>query len=115
EGDFAHDVLLSRSRYLAPAANSLRFYQEYFIPASVVPIDKVRLRWLVNFRDTEFYVNLDHFETPNLGDYLEIKSRTWSRKDAEHKAQLAIELITLLGGSLKKTVTQDYIEIVAQH
>ncbi len=115
EGDFAHDVLLSRSRYLAPAANSLRFYREYFIPASVVPIDKVRLRWLVNFRDTEFYVNLDHFETPNLGDYLEIKSRTWSRKDAEHKAQLATELIILLGGSLKKTVTQDYIEIVAQH
>ena len=112
EGGFKHDVLLSRSRYLAPATNSLRFYREYFKPTSVLPIDKDRLRWLVNFRETEFYVNLDHFETPNLGDYLEIKSRTWSRSDAERKAQLATELITLLGGSLRKTVTRDYIEIV---
>ena len=112
EGGFRHDVLLSRSRYLAPATNSLRFYREYFKPTSVVPIDKVRLRWLVNFRDTEFYVNLDHFETPKPVDYLEIKSRTWSRSDAEHKAQLATELLTILGGSLRKTETRDYIEIV---
>jgi len=66
----------------------------------------------VNFRDTEFYVNLDHFETPKPVDYLEIKSRTWSRSDAEHKAQLATELLTILGGSLRKTETRDYIEIV---
>jgi len=114
EGSFRHDVLLSRSRYLAPATNSLRFYREYFKPTSVVPVDKIRLRWLVNFKETEFYVNLDHFETPKPVDYLEIKSRTWSRSDAERKAQLATELITLLGGSLRKTVKQDYIEIASK-
>jgi 5-methylthioadenosine/S-adenosylhomocysteine deaminase len=114
EGGFKHRVLLSRSRYLAPATNSLRFYREYFKPTSVVPLDKVRLRWLVNFQDTEFYVNLDHFENPNLGDYLEIKSSTWSRSDAERKAKLATELITFLGGSLRKTITRDYVEIAGK-
>jgi 5-methylthioadenosine/S-adenosylhomocysteine deaminase len=114
EAGFEHNVLLSRSRYLAPATNSLRFYREYFRPASITPVDKDRLRWLVEFRETEFYVNLDHFENPSLGDYLEVKSTTWSRSDAERKAQLAIELLTLLGGSLKKTVTQDYTEILGK-
>jgi 5-methylthioadenosine/S-adenosylhomocysteine deaminase len=114
EGGFKHNVLLSRSRYLAPATNSLRFYREYFKPTSVVPLDKVRLRWLVNFQDTDFYVNLDHFENPNLGYYLEIKSSTWSRKDAERKAKLATELITFLGGSLRKTITRDYVEIAGK-
>ena len=112
EDAFRHDVLLSRSRYLAPATNSLRFYREYFKPASEISIKKDRLRWLVRYKDTEFFVNLDNVKKPRLGYYLEIKSRTWSRKDAELKSQLATELITLLGGLLEKTVTQDYIEII---
>jgi 5-methylthioadenosine/S-adenosylhomocysteine deaminase len=114
EGDFAHDVLLSRIRFFAPAANSLRFYREYFKPAGEIAIDKDRLRWLVRFQDEEFYVNLDRLDTPRLGYYLEIKSRTWSRRDAEEKARAATELITRLGGSLKKTVTKDYVEIAAE-
>jgi 5-methylthioadenosine/S-adenosylhomocysteine deaminase len=111
EGDLGNDVLLSRSRYLAPAANSLRFYREYFKPSSEVPIDKDRLRWLVRYKETEFFVNLDTLDQPPLGNYLEIKSRTWSRRDAEHKASLVAELITLLGGSLEETVTQDYLDL----
>ena len=71
EDEFAHDVLLSRIRYFAPATNSLRFYREYFKP-----------------------------------------SRTWSRMDAEEKARWTTELITLLGGSVKKTITKDYVELV---
>jgi 5-methylthioadenosine/S-adenosylhomocysteine deaminase len=114
EGDFAHDVLLSRIRYFAPAANSLRFYREYFKPASETPIDKDRLRWLVRYKDEEFFINLDRVDTPNLGYYLEIKSRTWSRLDAEEKAQWTSELITLLGGSLKKTITKDYVEMAEE-
>jgi 5-methylthioadenosine/S-adenosylhomocysteine deaminase len=113
EGEFGHDVLLSRIRYFAPATNSLRFYREYFKPMGETPIDKDRLRWLIQYKGEEFFVNLDHVETPALGWYLEIKSRTWSRKDAEDKAKLSARLITLLGGSLKSTVTQDYLEIVA--
>ena len=90
EGDFAHDVLLSRIRYFAPAANSLRFYREYFKPASEIAIDKDRLRWLVRYKNEEFFINLDRVETPDLGYYLEIKSRTWSRRDAEEKADCII-------------------------
>ena len=33
EGRFESDVVLSRSRFLAPATHSLRFYREYFKPA----------------------------------------------------------------------------------
>ncbi|MEW6092788.1 MAG: amidohydrolase family protein [Chloroflexota bacterium] len=111
EGDFAHDVLLSRIRYFAPASNSLRFYREYFKPSGETPIDKDRLRWLVRYKNEEFFINLDHVETPDLGHYLEIKSRTWSRRDAEEKAQCVTELLLLLGGLLVNTVTLDYIEI----
>jgi 5-methylthioadenosine/S-adenosylhomocysteine deaminase len=114
EGEFAHDVLLSRSRFLAPATNSLRFYREYFKPASEVNIEKDRLRWLIHYKDTEFYVNLDNVTTPNLGYFLEIKSRTWSRKDAQNKAQLVNELLRLLGASGGEVVTRDYIEIVGR-
>ena len=88
EGDFAHDVLLSRIRYFAPATNSLRFYREYFKPSNETLIDKDRLRWLVRYKDEEFFINLDRVDTPDLGYYLEIKSRTWSRLDAEDKAQV---------------------------
>jgi 5-methylthioadenosine/S-adenosylhomocysteine deaminase len=112
EDNFENDVLLSRSRYLAPATNSLRFYREYFKPSSEIFVDKDRLRWLIQYKDTELYINLDTFEKPELGNYLEIKSRTWSLRDAENKAKLASELIKLLGGSLEKTITQDYIEII---
>jgi 5-methylthioadenosine/S-adenosylhomocysteine deaminase len=114
EGDFAHDVLLSRIRYFAPAGNSLRFYREYFKPTSEIPIDKDRLRWLVRYKDEEFFINLDRVETPDLGYYLEIKSRTWSRRDAEEKAGCSSELILLLGGSLENTITRDYVEIASE-
>jgi len=113
EGEFEHDVLLSRSRFLAPATNSLRFYREYFRPSSEVNIEKDRLRWLIKYKDTEFYVNLDDVTTPNLGYFLEVKSRTWSRNDARNKAYLVNELLALLGGSSADVVPKDYIEIVS--
>ena len=113
EGKF-EDVLLSRSRYLAPAAQSLRFYREYFKPKSEVAIEKDRLRWLIRYKGEEFFVNLDQMTEPELGYFLEIKSRTWSRKDAEHKAQLTNELLALLSASTGETVTEDYIDIVSE-
>jgi 5-methylthioadenosine/S-adenosylhomocysteine deaminase len=51
-------------------------------------------------------------EKPDLGYFLEIKSRTWSRRDAERKAELALELINLLGATSGETMTQDYIEVI---
>ncbi len=112
EGKFEDQVLLSRSRYIAPAAQSLRFYREYFKPKSEVAIEKDRLRWRILYKGTEFFVNLDQMIEPQLGYYLEIKTRTWSRKDAEHKAQLASELLSVLGISSGEKVTEDYIDIV---
>jgi 5-methylthioadenosine/S-adenosylhomocysteine deaminase len=112
EGQLPSDVLLSRSRYIAPANQSLRFYREYFKPASETFIEKDRLRWRVLFRGTEYFINLDRVNKPDLGYFLEVKSRTWSRRDADHKAELAIELLDCLGISHEKTVKQDYLEIV---
>jgi 5-methylthioadenosine/S-adenosylhomocysteine deaminase len=112
EGTFGHDILLSRSRYLAPATHSQRFYREYFRPEKELAIEKDRLRWLVIFKKEEFFINLDRLIEPELGFFLEIKSRTWSRKDAEEKAALVEELISLLGASIHDVVTDDYTEIV---
>jgi len=114
EGQFEHEVLLSRSRFLAPALNSLRFYREYFKPRSEVTIEKDRLRWLIKYKDTEFYVNLDNVKMPALGYFLEIKSRTWSRKDADIKSRMVHELLDLLGAASSEAVTADYIDIVNQ-
>ena len=40
-------VLLSRSRYLAPALHSARFYREYFRPTAEHIVEKIRDRWLI--------------------------------------------------------------------
>ena len=113
EGKFEHDVLLSRSRYLAPATNSLRFYREYFKPKSEVAVEKDRLRWFIKYKETEFYVNLDTVSEPKLGHFLELKSRTWSRKDADNKSHLLGELLSLLSADGGDAVTKDYIDIAS--
>ena len=112
EGEIGHDVLLSRSRFLAPAGHTARFYREYFRPKQEFSIEKDRLRWHIRYRNTDLFVNLDEMKQPPLGHFLEIKSRTWSRKDADLKAELVDELLDLLGVAGAETVTQDYIEIL---
>lgn len=111
EGSFGGDILLSRSRYLAPAAQTLRFYREYFRPAEEKVVEKDRLRWKVKYKGEEFYINLDTIQRPEMGRFLEIKSRTWSRKDAQHKAQLAEELLALLGAAEAERITSDYVAL----
>jgi 5-methylthioadenosine/S-adenosylhomocysteine deaminase len=112
EGSFPSDVILSRSRFIAPATHSLRFYREYFKPNQEKSIEKDRLRWRILFQGTEFYINLDKVEGPDLGYFLEVKSRTWSKRDAEYKALIASKLIEFLGASLEKTITNDYLELI---
>lgn len=112
EAQFESDVLLSRSRYIAPATHSLRFYREYFVPTREVVIEKDRLRWRVLFQGTEFYINLDRVDDPALGHFLEVKSRTWSRRDADHKALVAKDLMEFLCAHSQETLTQDYLDIV---
>jgi 5-methylthioadenosine/S-adenosylhomocysteine deaminase len=109
---FPGDVLLSRSRFIADATHSLRFYREYFNPSHEISINKDRLRWRVLFRGTEFFVNLDRVDEPQLGYFLEVKSRTWSRKDAEYKAQAAQELLEYVGiPETAERVVQDYVKL----
>jgi 5-methylthioadenosine/S-adenosylhomocysteine deaminase len=115
EGNLPGGALLSRSRFLAPANHSLRFYREYFKPSHETFIKKDRLRWRVLYHGMEFFINLDRVEQPDLGYFLEIKSRTWSRGDADRKAQVTNELITFLGASPAETVSQDYVEIVEKN
>jgi len=114
EGQFG-SVLLSRSRYLAPATHSLRFYREYFKPAGEREVEKDRLRWLVVYKGVEFFVNLDRLIKPAAeGFYLEIKSRTWSRRDAQDKAAIINELLGLFGASPDNTLKEDYVELAGQ-
>ena len=115
EEELPQDVMLSRSRYYAPATHSLRFYREYFQPANEIDIEKDRKRFLVNYKDFDFFVNIDTMIKPALGHFLEVKSRTWSRQDADTKSKLVIELINYLGLSSSELESNDYIKIVEQH
>jgi len=115
EETFDQDVMLSRSRYFAPATHSLRFFREYFAPSREIEIEKDRRRFKIQYKGTDFYINIDTLIRPDLGHFLEVKSRTWSREDAERKSRLIAELIEYLGASSETAETQDYIEIVQAH
>ncbi len=111
---YPNAVMLSRSRFLAPADRSLRFYREYFAPAREITVEKERQRWRILYQDTDFAVNLDKVTKPGLpGMYLEIKSRTWSRTDADRKALLITELLQSLGVNPEAAEPADYPELVA--
>jgi 5-methylthioadenosine/S-adenosylhomocysteine deaminase len=112
EHKYPNQVLLSRSRFFAPATQSLRFYREYFKPAAEHEIEKDRLRYLVEYKKTEFFINLDEILKPAGGKFAEIKSRTWSQKDAEVKSRLISELLLELGLSLDDVVSEDYFEML---
>ena len=105
-------VLLFRSRYFAPALQSVRFYREYFKPAREREVEKDRRRWLVAYRGVQFYVHLDRLLNPERpGWFVEIKSRTWSRRDAQDKAAIVMHLLTLLGARTEDVVEADYVEL----
>ncbi|HKB11056.1 MAG TPA: amidohydrolase family protein [Vicinamibacterales bacterium] len=107
-------VLLFRSRYLAPAIHSPRFYREYFRPAAEHVVEKDRRRWLLAYRGVEFYAHLDRLITPPTdGWFIEIKSRTWSRRDAEDKAAVITELLALFGANPDDTISDGYVQLAA--
>jgi 5-methylthioadenosine/S-adenosylhomocysteine deaminase len=108
------NVMLSRSRYYAPATHSVRFYREYFRPASERVVEKDRRRWLVVFRGVEFYVHLDRLTKPPAdGFFVEVKSRTWSRRDARDKAAVSAEFLALLGAKPDDTISDGYVDLIA--
>jgi 5-methylthioadenosine/S-adenosylhomocysteine deaminase len=92
--EFDEAVLLSHSRFIAPAARPLRFYREYFQARQECEVHKDRLRWHILYKGVLFYVNLDQVMLPLTEDrYIEIKSKTWSKGDAEYKAGLTSEIL----------------------
>jgi 5-methylthioadenosine/S-adenosylhomocysteine deaminase len=105
-------ALLFRSRFFAPASHSPRFYREYFKPSREKDVEKDRRRWLVAYRGVQFYVHLDRLLNPaREGYFVEVKSRTWSRRDAEDKAGVITQLLELLGARLEDTIEADYVEL----
>jgi 5-methylthioadenosine/S-adenosylhomocysteine deaminase len=113
EEEYPNAVMLSRSRLIAPASQSLRFYREYFAPQSEVEVHKDRRRWRILYQEVDFAINLDQVVKPSMeGYFLEIKSRTWSRSDAERKAGLIAELLSLFGVDGATAVPQEYFDLV---
>ena len=112
EREFENSVLLSRSRFDARATRSLRFYREYFKPDRITEIHKLRRRFHIRYGGTDFALNFDRILKPaDGGNFLEIKSRTWSQQDAERKAALISELLTLLEVSSEALVKAEYTEL----
>jgi 5-methylthioadenosine/S-adenosylhomocysteine deaminase len=113
ERAYDNSVFLSRSRFIAPASHSLRFYREYFKPERETAISKDRQRWQIRFQGEEFFVNMDRLLEPALpGAFLEIKARTWSRRDAEEKAEAIGELVRVLGLDHAPRMERDYTDLV---
>lgn len=112
EREFDDAVLLSRSQFIAPADRPLRFYREYFRANELREIHKERLRWHILYKGVLFYVNIDTMMLPKVeGTFLEIKSQTWSKRDAEYKATLLSEiLVDILGLTPEKRVRKEYVD-----
>jgi len=112
--EYPHSILLSRVRFMAPADRSLRFYREYFKPDREVQVEKDRLRWEVFYEDEELFINIDRMVNPARdGYFLEIKSRTWSKRDAERKAEVIGKLLARFGVSDDALLRQEYVQIAA--
>ncbi|NLG51528.1 MAG: amidohydrolase family protein [Chloroflexi bacterium] len=113
EAEYEDSVVLSRSRYTAPATRSLRFYREYFQPAAEREIVKHRERFHIRYKGVDFAVNLDRIQQPpQKQPYVEIKSRTWSRQDAIRKAGLISELLHILGAEPEDILKQEYVDLL---
>ena len=110
---FPNQTVVSRSRFWATANQTVRFYKEYFTPVGEIEVHKERQRWVVQFGGVELAVHLDQMLKPQWeGFFLEIKSSTWSRADAEHKAELIGQLLRELGGDETAVLNADYAELV---
>jgi 5-methylthioadenosine/S-adenosylhomocysteine deaminase len=110
EREYSDSVLLSRSRFTAEADRSLRFYREYFQPQTEKRVDKIRRRWRVKYQGVDFAVNLDRLTAPPSDQvYLEIKSRTWSKRDAFQKAEMISQLLDVLEMDRGDLVQEEYV------
>jgi 5-methylthioadenosine/S-adenosylhomocysteine deaminase len=114
EKEFENSIVLTRARYTASASHSLRFYREYFKPIAEREVSKHRSRWHILYKETNIAINLDLLSTPEPNSfYLEIKSRTWSAKDAVYKAELIGELMEKFGVKGGDQFKMDYIDLAS--
>lgn len=115
EKEYNASVLLSHSRFIADADRPLRFYREYFQPASERELHKDRKRWHIHYQGVLFYVNVDRVLQPALPNtFIELKSRTWSAIDAENKAHRIQEMLAILGLQPEDVLRADYLEMHGQ-
>jgi 5-methylthioadenosine/S-adenosylhomocysteine deaminase len=114
EREFNSTVLLSHSRFIAPADRPLRFYQEYFQDAARQELVKERRRWHLEYKGVLFFLNIDRVLTPALPNiFIELKTRTWSAKDAENKAKMILEMLDILRINPADIVRADYLEMAS--
>jgi 5-methylthioadenosine/S-adenosylhomocysteine deaminase len=60
-------------------------------------------------------VHLDRLMKPlQEGYFVEVKSRTWSRRDAGDKAAVITDLLALLGASPDDTLSDGYADLAAR-
>jgi 5-methylthioadenosine/S-adenosylhomocysteine deaminase len=110
-GDYPHAIVLSRARYTASADHTVRFYREYFQPDKVVELEKRRRRWRIIYKDLDFAINFDTMLGGiDAGPFLEIKTRTWSSRDAAERAVLIGELLALIGVDESSLVKREYVD-----
>jgi 5-methylthioadenosine/S-adenosylhomocysteine deaminase len=115
EREYDNSIVLTRSRYAAPADRSLRFYREYFVADEEWQVTKRRQRFHIIYEDTDFVINLDQVQTSGEDRYyIEIKSRTWSARDAEHKAELIGELLDIFRVKTENVLKLEYVDLVTQ-
>lgn len=111
EREFDHAVMLSRSQFIAAANRPLRFYREYFRPVEEHEVQKDRQRWHILYKGVLFYLNVDSMHAPAEGQmFMEIKSQTWSKSDAEFKARLVSEILEIMGITPDKRVRSEYLD-----
>jgi 5-methylthioadenosine/S-adenosylhomocysteine deaminase len=66
----------------------------------------------ITYKETEFAINIDTLiNSAHPGPYLEIKSRTWSQRDATHKALLIDEMLRHLGINEETVIKHEYVEL----
>lgn len=114
EREFSQAILLSHSRFIAEADRPLRFFREYFQPEAERELQKDRRRWHIHYQGVLFYVNVDRILSPALPQiFIELKSRTWSKSDAENKADRIQEMLGILGVTQADIIREEYLEMQA--
>jgi 5-methylthioadenosine/S-adenosylhomocysteine deaminase len=112
EREFSQAILLSHSRFIAEADRPLRFFREYFQPEAERELQKDRRRWHIHYQGVLFYVNVDRILSPALPQiFIELKSRTWSKSDAENKADRIQEMLGILGVTQADIIREEYLEM----